>query len=262
MIETIQRESIKRAMKEVKKAMRKERSKGLGGAKTESPAPKLKNSGKNSNKNSKEKKNKLQKNLQLTHQQHQSQRRITRWARVSARRTKACDIQEDLVISQSPQISIRFKQGRRSRRVKTRWQQKQRQRALNQEMLWENHYMQQAGQEVSTYRRQIREQYGFVVDWTKPLWKNCTVRINKLTTAHSLTGNFIWKLTCHKLTDCHISGTDALLGLGLNFCIKRSSTTKTTDGTFNWMRNNVRRIYAFAKHPPEEREYNHKLHIK
>ena len=28
------------------------------------------------------------------------------------------------------------------------------------------------------------------------------------------------------------------------------------------MRNNVRRIYAFAKDPPDEWEYNHKLHNK
>ena len=46
---------------------------------------------------------------------------------------------------------------------------KKRRRALSQDMWWENHYMHKAGQEVNTYRRKIREQYGFVVDLTKPL---------------------------------------------------------------------------------------------
>ena len=144
----------------------------------------------------------------------------------------------------------------------TRWHQKQRQRALNQDMWWENHYMHQAGQMVSTYRRQIREQYGFVADPTKPFWENCTDRINGIMSSHSLTGNPIRNLTCHKLTDRQIPGKDELLGLGLNYCINPSSTTKTTDGTFDWMRNDVRRIYASAKDPPNEREYNRKLYIK
>ena len=64
------------------------------------------------------------------------------------------------------------------------------------------------------------------------------------------------------LTDRQIPGTDALLGLGLNYCITPSSTTKTTDGTFDRMRNDVRRLYAFADTPPEEQGYNRKLYIK
>ena len=122
--------------------------------------------------------------------------------------------------------------------------------------------MHQAGQMVSTYRRQIREQYECVADPTNPFGENCTDRINKMMSSPSLTGNSIQNLTCHKLTDSQILGTDALLGLGLNYCINPSSTTKTTDGTFDWMRNDVRRIYAFANNPPEEQEYNRKLYIK
>ena len=122
-------------------------------------------------------------------------------------------------------------------------------------MWWKNHHMHRADQEVSAYGRKIREQYGFVADPTKPLWENCTDKINKMMSSHSLTGNPIRNLTCHKLTDRQIPGTDALLGLGLNYCITPSSTTKTTDGTFDRMRNDVRRLYAFANTPPEEQGY-------
>ena len=67
---------------------------------------------------------------------------------------------------------------------------------------------------------------------------------------------------CHKLTHRQLTGIDALLSLGLNYCIKPSSTTKTTDRIFDWIRKDLRCIHAFAKQPPEEQEHNRKLYIQ
>ena len=148
-------------------------------------------------------------NISVKEVLHSGQGQVQEWQ-------EACDTQEeDSVNSQLPQLLIRFKHRRRSRRATMRWQQKQRRQGLNQDMWWENHYMQQTGQEVSTYKRNVREQYGFVADPTKPLWDNCTDRINELKSAHSLIGNSIQNWTCHKLTDCQLPGIDAFLGLGL-----------------------------------------------
>ena len=57
-------------------------------------------------------------------------------------------------------------------------------------------------------------------------------------------------------------GTEKLLGLGVNFCIK-SHSIKTTTHTFERLCGEVRRKYAFSLRPPSDDDnYIPKLYIK
>ena len=73
-------------------------------------------------------------------------------------------------------------------------------------------------------------------------------------------------MACHNLLRLNPlpRGVNNLLGLGLNYCIKTDTSTKTTANTFERFRNDVRRTYEFHINPPvlEEDEYIPKLYIK
>ena len=71
-------------------------------------------------------------------------------------------------------------------------------------------------------------------------------------------------MACHNLLQINQLpvGTNTLLGLNLNYCIKSSTTTKTTAKTFERMTEDVRRIYAFSQSPPDDADYIPTLYIK
>ena len=53
------------------------------------------------------------------------------------------------------------------------------------------------------------------------------------------------------------------LRLGLNYRIKRPSTTETTNCTFSLLQNDLRCIYAFKDSPPlDDQDYTKKLYFK
>ena len=128
--------------------------------------------------------------------------------------------------------------------------------------------MHRAEQRLSNYRRKIKEQYGFVADPSLPLWENAKNALDELTTAGMTAGTVssskIKNLTCHYvLLNSHPPpGTGTLLGLGLNYCIKPPSSSKTSDATFERFRNDVRRLVTFAKNPPADEGYNPKMYHK
>ena len=115
-----------------------------------------------------------------------------------------------------------------------RWQAKACQRALERDMWLETgSHMHRADQLVSSYRRKIKEQFGFVADPDKPLWKNVDDRLSQLTIAESYNGSSIRNKACHNI--CVHSqppvGYKDLLGLGLNYCIKPASTSEMLTST-------------------------------
>ena len=128
----------------------------------------------------------------------------------------------------------------------------------------EERSMNQADQEVSTFRRKLEEQYGFVADPSKPVWKNALNAISKITTAHAPNGSSIKNMASHNVLmySSPPAGYDTLLGLGLNYCIKPPSSIKALKPAFNRLKNDVRRKHAFSKNPPEDDEYDPKMYIK
>lgn len=181
----------------------------------ESPAPKPKNNGKNSNKNS----NKQKKNVKSIHTSLITNIRVKEKSQAQGQgqaHEEEYKVQEPL----NPTV-IQIQQRKEVKKGNTqRWQVKQRWQALNRDMRWEGHHMHQADQEGSTFRRKIIEKFKFVAHLSKSLWENCNNRMNRLTTAQSLAGNFIGILACHKLTNCLPNSIDVLRGLGLNYCIE------------------------------------------
>ena len=56
-------------------------------------------------------------------------------------------------------------------------------------------------------------------------------------------------------------GITSLLGLGLNYCVKPTSTNNTTEETYNRMKGTVRRLYAL-KDAEKNDNYIKKLYLK
>lgn len=124
-------------------------------------------------------------------------------------------------------------------------------------------FMNRADQLVGKFRGHLEQQYGFVVDETKPLWENICTALGTLSSFDfdSRPSN----MACHNHLEINAlpSGTSDLLGLGLNYCIT-SRTIETTDSTFTRLREDCRRIYALVNKPPNEGDddYIPSLYIK
>ena len=133
-------------------------------------------------------------------------------------------------------------------------------------------HMHRADQSVSSYRMKIKEQFGFVADPDKPLWKNVDDRLSQLTIAESYNGSSIRNKACHNI--CAHSqppvGYEDLLGLGLPYCIKPASTSEmltstmqSSIGTFDRLSNNVRRMFTYREQPldPDDSLFNPKMYF-
>ena len=86
---------------------------------------------------------------------------------------------------------------------------------------------------VGKFGERLKEQYGFLADPSKPLWYNVEKRFEEMDVAEYEARPR--NMACHNLlvTNKLPAGTNSLLGLGLNYCIKSSTTTTTTSKTFN-----------------------------
>ena len=124
-------------------------------------------------------------------------------------------------------------------------------------------HMNHANQVVGQFEELLKKQYGFLADPNLPLWKNVERRIGEMS-MEEYCGSRMGNMACHNLLQSNPLpvGTNTLLGLNLNYCIKPSTTTKTTTKTFDRMTEDIRRIYAFSQSPPDDSDYIPKLYIK
>ena len=124
-------------------------------------------------------------------------------------------------------------------------------------------HMNRADQVVGQYGELLKQQYGFLADPNLPIWKNVERRIGEMG-MEEYCGSRMGNMACHNLLQLNSLpvGTNTLLGLNLNYCIKPSTTTKTTTKTFERLTEDIRRIYAFSQSPPDDDEYIPKLYIK
>ena len=131
------------------------------------------------------------------------------------------------------------------------------------DMRRQRRHMNHVDQVVGQCGEILKRQYGFLADPKLPLWKNVERRIRELS-MEEYCGGRMGNMTCHNLLQLNKLpvGTNTLLGLNLNYCIKSSTTTKTTAETFERMTEDVRRIYAFSQSPPNDADYIPKLYIK
>ena len=121
--------------------------------------------------------------------------------------------------------------------------------------------MEIADGEINDFRRVTKERYGFVSDLALPLWQNVesqlrTVDLNELAARPR-------NATCHNLLRSSPLpvGAPQLLGLGLNFCVKPSSTKEMTKDTFVRLERDIRRMYHL-RDADKNGSYNPKLYLK
>eukprot|EP00956_Cyclotella_meneghiniana_P035167 scaffold112213_cov44-Cyclotella_meneghiniana.AAC.8 len=134
---------------------------------------------------------------------------------------------------------------RRSRKIQERRQRKRRRMAL----MWDmRRHMNHANQVVRTFGEHLRRQYGFLADPSLPTWRNVVRRIRELSVDDCVASN-VGNLACHNLLQNLPlpPGTTKLLGLGLNYCIKPSSTTNTTVNTITRMKDDKKPLADFEK---------------
>lgn len=120
-------------------------------------------------------------------------------------------------------------------------------------------HMNRANQLVSNFGTAIKRRFGFVADPSKPLWYNVKQRIGELTTSYFIQPS---NMACHVRLRDHPTpkGTQSLLGLGLNYCIKEKINT-TTEHTFTRLREDVRRIFHL-RGTEDDGDYIKSLYIK
>jgi hypothetical protein len=121
--------------------------------------------------------------------------------------------------------------------------------------------MNRANQLIGQFGELVKRQYGFVADHTRPLWENIEKRIGEMEVDE-------WNarprnMACHNLLRENPMpvGITSLLGLGLNYCVKPTSTNNTTEETYNRMKGTVRRLYAM-KDEENNDNYIKKLYVK
>ena len=87
--------------------------------------------------------------------------------------------------------------------------------------------------DIDAHKKVLQEQYGFVADPRLPLWSNVESQLSKVDVTELLARP--QNTACHNLLQSRPlpDGTPQLLGLGLNYCVKPSSTNKMTKDTFS-----------------------------
>ena len=117
---------------------------------------------------------------------------------------------------------------------------------------------------IDNFRGTLKEQYGFVADPRPPLWKNAEEAQLKAIDVTKLLAR-LRNNACHNLLHSRPlpDGTPQLLDLGLNYCVKPSSTNEMTKGTFSQLENDICGIYHLGVRDAEEsRDYIPKLYLK
>jgi len=115
---------------------------------------------------------------------------------------------------------------------------------------------------IGKYGKQLKEQYGFVADERLPLWERVERRIGEINVEEMCTQPTI--MASQNLLQIHTmpSGTTKLLGLGLNYCVKSTTTKETTKNNFNRLTEDVQRIYTLRDEENDEGNYIPSLYIK
>ena len=100
--------------------------------------------------------------------------------------------------------------------------------------------------------KRLKQKYGFIADPALPLWKNVERRIGEMNYREFMARPR--NRACHNLLRLNglPAGVHNLLGFGLNYCIQTDTATKTTEKTFDRLRQDVRGIHYLTENPPKE----------
>ena len=100
-----------------------------------------------------------------------------------------------------------------------------------------------ADSRILQHNKDLQRKYGFVSNYHLPPWANFENTAGKLDV--SLLQSNIHNKSCRHLLKQHVlpAGTNLLLGLNLNYCIKPSSVTDMTKTTFSCVSNDIRRMF-------------------
>ena len=114
---------------------------------------------------------------------------------------------------------------RKSRRIQSKRQRKRRRQALTWSSRHEDSLMHQADLYVSKFGEKLKQQYGFLAEPDQPLWHN----LERILGDGSASTYFArpTNMACHSFLQ-HLPmlpGTENLLDLGHNYCIKTNATT-------------------------------------
>ena len=144
---------------------------------------------------------------------------------------------------------------RLSRRIQRRRASKRRRKVLRAHVASERRHMSRADQLIGNCCDHLEKQYGFVSDERQPLWERVEQRIGDIDVSKLCAQPA--NMACHNLLQHNPmpSGTTKLLGLGLNYCIRSTSTRETTKHTFTRLAEDVRRIYALRDVENDEGNY-------
>ena len=116
---------------------------------------------------------------------------------------------------------------------------------------------------IKAHRAKLLETDGFLADPDKPTWENVQEQLGQMP-AHSLlnmTSNMAW----HSLSSIPIPrGTQRMLGLGLNFCVKTDTPTNDYAKTVDRISGDIRRIYFITNCPEIDQNsaFNPRLYVK
>jgi len=136
------------------------------------------------------------------------------------------------------------------------------QKVLSAHVASSRRHMNCTNQLIGKYHDLLKQQYGFVADETQSLWKRVERRIGEMNVDEWCTRPR--NMACHNLLKhsrmppC----TTKLLGLGLNYCIKSTTTKETTTQTFEQLADDVRMIYALQDVENDDDSYTPSLYIK
>ena len=116
-------------------------------------------------------------------------------------------------------------------------------------------------QKIDNIRGTLKGQYGFVANPVLPIWENVEAQLGTVAVTKLLARPK--DAACHNLLQSRSppDGTPQLLGLGLNYCVKPSSTKEMTKDTFSHLEKDIRRIYHL-RGAEESGDYEPKLYIK
>ena len=116
---------------------------------------------------------------------------------------------------------------------------------------------------ITKNEERLRKRDGFLVDPSIPMELEVRRIIGEMTVAE-FESRFI-KMACHILCTQPnpMPRVKALLGLGLNFCVRKPRNDMNIEETMTRMRKDVRRMYFFADRGEDELgEYNPKIYIR
>lgn len=126
---------------------------------------------------------------------------------------------------------------------------------------FERRHLDNAVRKVRTHGDRLEAQFGFVADPNLRIWDNVERCLGKMDVMQMQSRPR--NVACHNLLRNNEipTGTPQLLGLGLNYCVKPTSTREMTTHTFSRLAKDLRRMYAL-RNADEEGNYIPELYLK